>query len=129
MMETPVAVVSSSSTLAEFARIVAAQPAISYFLVEEQGAVQGIIAREAALKVLDQAGKSITVGKIATTDYVTVAESSTFFDVLARMRANQAAVALVGRGADTSVVDNIRGVITKTQIVGSMEEAVELFTD
>ena len=128
-METPVAVVPSSSTLQEFARIVSAQPTISYFLVEEQHNVRGLIAREAALKVLEQSGKSITVGEIAATDYVTVTENSTFFDILARMRADQASVALVGRRSDTNSVDNIQGLITKTQIVGSMEEAVELFTD
>jgi CIC family chloride channel protein len=128
MMETSVGVVSSSSTLQEFARTVVVQPTIAYFLVEEQGVVRGIIAREAALKVLEQPGKSITVGEIATTDYVTVTENSTFFNILTRMRAVQAVVAPVGRRSDTNSVDNVQGLITKSQIVGSMEEAVELFT-
>ena len=128
-METSVAVVSSSTTLQEFARTVVVQPTIAYFLVEAQGVVRGILAREAALKVLEQPGTSITVGEIATTDYVTVTENSTFFDILTRMRTDQATVALVGRRADTNSVDNVRGLITKSQIVGSMEEAVELFTD
>ncbi len=126
-MSPRVSVLSASTTIPDFARIVAADSGISYFLVEERGKIAGIVPNDAALKVLDSSGSQLQLQDIMQRSYVTVTEKATLHEVLERMHAEEAQVALVAAKSPPLSPGDILGLITKERILASAEEALDLF--
>jgi CIC family chloride channel protein len=129
VMETHFGVVPASSMLDEFAQMVSEQTTISWFLVEDLNGIAGVIAKDAALGALGPSAKTVRLGEIAHKDYITVAEDTTLFEVIARMRSSRASVALVRRDGGAISARDVEGLITKERIADAMVEAIELFSD
>jgi CIC family chloride channel protein len=129
IMDTHFGTVQASSTDEEFVRIALEQESVSIFLMEDEGRVVGVLAKDRALGCMAPVGKSTTLYELAGKDFVTVSEDSTLFYVLARMRSNRASVALITNGKEAFSHDDVKGVITRQQIGDAMMEGVELFAD
>jgi chloride channel protein, CIC family len=120
-------VLPASTRIPDFARIVSKDASISYFLLEEQGKIAGIVTRDAALKVLEDSGSKLELKDVMQGSYVTVTENAALSEVLERMRTAEAQVALVVSRVPPCLVSDVLGLITKERIVASVEEALDLF--
>jgi CIC family chloride channel protein len=129
VMDTGFATMESTSNLDDLARIAAEQPDISWFLVAEGEKVKGFVTKEAALSPLCQLREAVTLGAIADSGYVTVAEETALFDVMDLMRLGKVAVAMIISNPDSMSPGNVKGLITKHQIGDTMAQAVELYSD
>jgi CIC family chloride channel protein len=129
LMDTHFRTVPATTVLHDFARLVSEQAANSYFLVEDRNTVIGFATKDVALGALNQTGEMVTLGEVASRDYITLAQDATLFDVIAGMRANHVSVALVTRDGEATTADDVLGLITKCQIGDAMEQAIEIFSD
>jgi CIC family chloride channel protein len=88
----------------------------AYLIVDDAGQVTGVVARGNA-----------PPGDGVYRSFVTVPEDASLWDVLIRMRADDAQVALVtGPGGGASAAD-VRGVITRDDVLDALADALELF--
>jgi CIC family chloride channel protein len=108
-------VVAASSTLQDFAKLAGEQSCASLFVVGDQGRIAGYIRDDMRIQGLGEGGKTVTLGEIARTDFTTVGPDTTLLDILAKMAARHASVALVTEGPGL-VADTVRGVITGQEI-------------
>jgi CIC family chloride channel protein len=129
IMDTRIHTLQASSSLEEFVRIASEQGSVSLFLVEDQDRVMGVLAKDMAICGMGQTGQTANLYETASKDFVTVSEEATLFYVLAKMRSEQAAVALVTKGGDVVSPDDVKGVITRQQIGEAMVQGIELFAD
>jgi predicted transcriptional regulator len=129
VMDIHIGTVPATTVLQDFARLVSEQAANSYFLVENRNIIIGFATKDTALGALNQSGETITLGEVASQDYITLAQNATLFDVIAGMRANHVSVTLVTRDVEATTADNVLGLITKCQIGDTMEQAIEVFSD
>ncbi len=129
IMDTSIEVIRASSSPDEFVRIASERGPVSLFLMEEKERVIGVLARETAIGCMGQAIKTHTLQELADKKFVTVSEEATLFYVLARMRSNQASVALVTKVGDVVSPADVKGVITRQQIGDAMMQGIELFAD
>lgn len=120
-------VLSASTRIPDFARIVAADSSVSHFLVAEQGKIAGMVTRDAALKVLEDSGSQLQLQDVMQSSYVTVTGDTALFEVLERMQAGAAQVALVVTKSPPDSASDVVGLITKERIAASVEEALDLF--
>ncbi len=120
-------ILSASTRIPDFARIVSTDPSISYFLVEEQGKIAGIVAKDAALKALDDSGSQLQLKDVMQRSYVTVTVDTTLSEVMRLMKAGEAQVALVVSKFFPRSASDVLGLITKEHIMASAEEALDLF--
>ncbi len=118
--------IAASTRLGTYARAAAAQPG-AVFLLEDGQEIVGYVRSDQALGLLSGQEQTTPIGELVQTDFTTVSEQSTVFDVLSRMRTTGASVVVVTTGAAPTVIGNIRGVITRTQLADAMIEATELF--
>jgi CIC family chloride channel protein len=131
LMLTPVVTLPSSMTLVDFARNVAIRESASYFIVKDHKELCGVVSKQEALRSLRQSEKRKTLGEIASKSYTTVSEEATFLDILNRLYADQASVALVldGDALTDRDLEHIKGLISKEELAGLSGDMVELFTD
>ena len=127
VMDPNLRVLSATTRMRDFARIVSADPSISYFLLEERGKIAGFVTKDAALKVLEDSGSQLQLKNVMQRDYVTVTEDITLSEVLERMIANEAQVALVVSKSPPGSVSDVVGLITKERIAATVEDALDLF--
>lgn len=120
-------VLSASTRIPDFARVVSTDSSTSYFLVEERGKIAGIVTKEAALKVLEDSGSLLQLKDVMQRSYVTVTENAALLEVLERMQAREVQVALVVSKSPPRSASDVLGLITKDSIMASMEEALDLF--
>jgi CIC family chloride channel protein len=129
IMDTRIRTLQASSSLEEFVRIASEQGSVFLFLVEDQGRVMGVLAKDMVIGGMGQKGQTANLHERASKDFVTVSEEATLFYVLAKMRSEQAAVALVTKGGDLVSPDDVKGVITREQIGDAVMQGIELFAD
>ena len=131
LMLTPVVTLPSTMTLVDFARNVAIRESASFFLVKDHRKLCGVVSKQEALRSLRQSEKRKTLGEIASKKYTTVSEEATFLDILNRLYANQASVALVldADALSDNDLDHVKGLISKEELAGLSGDTVELFTD
>jgi chloride channel protein, CIC family len=127
IMEKGPRVLGASTPLADFARMTAGDPQASYSVVEEQGRVLGFIAKDAALRLLNDSGKTLVLKDLVEKNFVTVEESSTFQDILSRMRTERSQIALVVATLPPRSPADVLGLITREHIAASVERALDLF--
>ena len=106
----------ASRTLGDFAEIAQSESDVSYFIIEDKQQVVGVIPREAALGINTDHENGNHLGDIASKAYVYVREEAPFFDMLNRMRLNQATVALVSEQINPQSIAEVKGLISQNQI-------------
>ncbi len=120
-------VLSASTPISEFARLVTTDSSASWFLVEERGKIVGIVKRDEALKALDDSGRRLQLKDVVQRSYVTVTEDTTLSEVLELMTAGGAQVAMVVSKFFPHSPSDVLGLITKESILAAEEEALVLF--
>jgi CIC family chloride channel protein len=127
MMMTKFGILPVLGTLNDLTRSVSEQPTVTVFLVEDANKITGYLQEAAVLKAFNRKDKSTKLGDIAKKDYITVNQNVTLFDVITRIHANSASIALVTDSDTTPTIDKIKGLITKQEIADVMEKDAELF--
>ncbi|GKT09641.1 chloride channel protein [Desulforhabdus sp. TSK] len=120
-------VLSASIPLSDFARIVSTDSFASHFLVEDGGRIVGFVARDAALRVLEEAGSRLLLADVMERSFVTVMKNAPLHEILNRMRAGKTQLALVASQLPLYSTSDVLGLITKDQIVEAVEDAMDLF--
>jgi CIC family chloride channel protein len=129
MMERNVGSLPASTTVEEFARLVSDEGSPPYFLIVDDDRVIGVAEKGMAVGVLQHQLKSARIGEIAINNFTSVAESSSFFEVLSKLRSANLPFTLVVVPFDHVRVRDVKGVIASRQLVESMVEDIELFSD
>jgi hypothetical protein len=81
-----------------------------------------------ALPPSQQPEKPVTLADLADRRFVTVVEDTLLLDVMTRLRAAGASVAVVTNGTDKVLGAAVCGVITKQQIASAVIDGMELFS-
>ncbi|HEX4086703.1 MAG TPA: chloride channel protein [Chthoniobacteraceae bacterium] len=121
--------VDAGSTLREFASIATQHPRVSVFVVRREDRIAGFVQSQAALDAIAGDGGARPLGDVARQDYIVVAESAAFSDVISALRNRQATIAFVANEPSSGNVSGIKGVITKEQVANAMLDASEIFYD
>ena len=128
IMDTHFVAVPAAGSIEDFVRTASERPEVSCFLVEGPEGLVGFLTRDAALQPCGQPGKPVTLADLADRSFVTVGEDMPLFDVMTRLRATGASVALVTDGTDKVSGVGVRGLITKQQIANVVIDGMELFS-
>ncbi len=128
VMDTRFMNVPADDSVEDFACIATERPEVSCFLVEGPDGLVGFLTRDAVLRPSRQAEKPDTLADLAERRFVTVGADTPLLEVMKRLRATGAAVAVVTDGADKVFGNSVRGLITKQQIAGAVIDGMELFS-
>ncbi len=131
LMQPDFCIEPATAPIDRYARMLSEQPVPSCVLVTDPDGVRiaGFVPGVAALRALAGKEQGLTLGQLATRRFVVVQESDSLFDVIARMHALGATVALVTDGAPPLSADRVKGVITRERLADAMVDAADLFSD
>ena len=129
VMSSHILALDAATTLEAFAKVVLEHSTDTHFLVRDDDRIRGIVGREAAVRVLDSHQAAKTVGQIADSRFVVLAENATLADVLAEIDAHGASAALVASHPKAPVVSDILGIITDHELAGVMIGSINIFRD
>ena len=118
VMDTQFVAVPTGGTIDDFVRIASERPDVSCFLVEGLEGFVGFLTRDSALHPSEHDDKLVTLADLADRRFITVGEDMPLLEVMTRMRAAGASVALVADGSAALSGRSVRGLITKQQIAG-----------
>lgn len=129
LMSTSFAVVPPSSTFKELSSNASPTASTLYYLIEDAQGVAGVLSREMVRNAAAHGGQEMTLSEIADRNYITAPGDASLEEVMARMRAKGASVALVTRGRGAVSAPEVQGVITAARIVETLAETTEMYSD
>jgi CIC family chloride channel protein len=129
LMERRINIVEASCTIDTLSGIALEYRTVPFYLVRDKGAILGIVTSESALETLGEKGGGATLGEIADRNFIRVAEDTTFFEILVRMRREKTSLALVLRDVRRDSPEGVLGVITSSQILEAVEGSIDLFSE
>ncbi|HTU19052.1 MAG TPA: chloride channel protein [Gemmataceae bacterium] len=129
IMDTHFVGVPADGSIADFARIATGHPEVSCFLVEGSQGLVGFLTRDSALRPAGHPPEApLTLSDLAQRKFVTIGMDMPLLDVMSRLRAAGASVALVTDSIAKAPGEGIRGLITKQQIATAVIDGMELFS-
>jgi CIC family chloride channel protein len=130
LMDESFEVVAAPQTLAETRRLLSERTDVSWFLVTDADRPPGVMTREAILRELGLQKSEATLGELAERNYALVEEDAAQVEILRRMRRHATGVAVVvRRRSGVLSPQQVRGLITKSQIADTLGHASELLGD
>jgi CIC family chloride channel protein len=129
VMEKRLSTVNASAPIESLTQVSLQHRTVPFYLVQDKGRLLGIATSEAALETLGAEGDKATLGEIADRNFILVAEDTTLFEVLARMRKVNTSFALVVRRMRDITPEDVLGVITAGKIAEAIEGSIELFAE
>jgi CIC family chloride channel protein len=129
IMDTQFVGVPADGTLDDFVRIASERPEVSCFLVEGPEGFVGFLTRDSALRPPGHPRSRATLADLADRRFITVGENLPLLDVMTRLRAAGASVALVTKDKNQLLGQSVRGLVTKQQIANAVLEGMELFSE
>jgi CIC family chloride channel protein len=97
-------------------------------LTDDQGRVMGVLSRSWVSFHRDEIRRAEHVSELARRDFVIVAKTATWAEVLATLHATHASLAIVVSPL-AGGADDVLGIITKSRLVEALAEGLELFGD
>lgn len=98
-----------------------------FIVADDSGKIVGVITE--GLVSPKALTKGVTSGDGACKDYVTVTNDASLRDVMAKIKASNASAALVTSKDGKFAASDVRGVITRSDIVDVLADEMELFND
>lgn len=129
VMSEKVGAISGSNPIKQCAEVVGREPDISLYIISENDRIIGVITSEAILERLRRGDGRTPVRDHVRRDYVVVSEATTFRAVMERVKSVSASIVLVATRDDSQVAADIKGAITKDQIIGAVAGSLELYSD
>jgi len=118
-MDSRVAMVPASTPLQSLAQTLANPGQPRWFVIEDNGELAGVI-EAATLNDLIQRSAGLSLREMARRDYAVVGELTACFELLSQTRARQPDLFLVASQTNPLLARNIKGVISKQQIIEMM---------
>jgi CIC family chloride channel protein len=123
-----VAVLDESTTFAAFLSMSRSAGGLRHVVVTRHGHIAGVLRVNMDLRrAVGAADAEVTLGNLARGNFTVVREDAATFDVIARMKRRNAAMALVIPRAGYPQGNKILGVITKEQIADSVADSIGLY--
>ena len=124
-----VAILDGTTTFAAFLRTSESVGGLRHVVVTRHNHVAGVLRVDMDLRrAVGAALAEVTLGELARRNFTVVREDSVVFDVIARMRRKNAAMALVVPRARGLEAGRVLGVITKEQIADSVASSIGLYS-
>jgi len=99
-----------------------------HVVVTEHERLRGVVRVNTSLRHASaDASSSITMGDIASRDFIVVAEQDIMFEVIERMWREQAFMAVVARGSGVPRPADVVGVISKEHVADSVAESIAIY--
>jgi CIC family chloride channel protein len=128
IMDTRLESVPSSLTLNEFVKIAAERKSVEWFLVtEDSGNIYGTIRKDAVSGAIEQCSEKAIIREIAERSYVTVKEKVNLLTVMNVMRSGDAFIALITDVAGNPLPENVKGLVTKREILDAIQRSIDMF--
>jgi len=102
-------------------------PAITNFVVEEDGVVIGVLTRKMALSNLKHGRESDILRDVARTDYLFVSERTTILRLFHGIFSHEISFVVVLSDGMKASVEDVRGVISKERLAEFVTEAADQF--
>jgi CIC family chloride channel protein len=130
-MDANIKVVPSSRTLGEFINAIPEGSEGSYFLVEEDDHIEGVITKHDAHVALRFRGEGCPIGEVASREYVVVGHDASFVEAIDKLRRRQASYILIVGDITNPSADNenVKGIIGRELIGDAMIDAMHLFLE
>jgi CIC family chloride channel protein len=129
VMETRLATLPAETSVGGFFQEETKHKRASFFLLEREGRVTGVVDRETVCRGLDAFGKNVPLERIHGQGFVVVPPEAALYDVVAGMRDRRVSVALVASRAAPLAPHDIKGVISGRQISQAVAKGLEPFLD
>ncbi len=129
IMDTQFVSVPADGSRDDFVRLASEKPEVSCFLVCGPAGFIGFLTRDSALRPAGPADDHVTLADLADRRFITVGEDAPLVDVMTRLRAAGASVALVIDRAGPSSNVSVRGLVTRQQIASAVIDGLELFSE
>ncbi|MCA9630247.1 MAG: chloride channel protein [Myxococcales bacterium] len=100
-----------------------------YFVVVDGGVVERVLGRAWALGHRDVFERAASVTEVPSTPHIQIAPDATIFDLLSRLQATRASIAVVVAPSPPDQAPEILGVVTKEHLAEALAEGMELFED
>jgi chloride channel protein, CIC family len=124
VMETHLAPVPASTPLNQISGVFKRPGQIDYLLVEDHGQVIGVVKKDSVLDVFARNGPAAAIREIANENFEAVAENTTLFAIISRMRSKRVSIFLVTSGQVPVSVQDVKGVISKERIADALTETI-----
>ena len=98
-------------------------------LVENNDRLVGVVVNDASLQKLIRHGNSLSAGDLASTDYEIVAETTTLFEMISKMRSRPLRAFLVASKTPPDSPADIKGAISTQQITNSIAESIGIWRE
>jgi predicted transcriptional regulator len=121
-------VLPASTTIADYAQSLPMKPSMDNAVIEESGAILGILNKDLALKIKSEDRKG-SVREVVNKNYIRVRPDTKIFDIVEMLGAQKARVALVVDKLENNSAENLVGIIDTKRVVHSMEESLDLYAD
>jgi chloride channel protein, CIC family len=123
-----VAILDEATSFAAFLNMSENAGGLRHVVVTRHNRIAGVLRVNIDLRrAVGTAGTEVTLGELARRNFTVVREDAATFDVIARMRRKNAAMALVIPRAGYFEASKILGVITKEQIADSVASSIGLY--
>ena len=129
LMDTGFVIVAADHTIEDFMRTLSEWPEICYFLVKAPEQLIGFLTRDPALRPSGNLETSLTLADLADRKFLIVSGETPLHDVMIRLGAADADVALVTDGSGSLSSGNVVGLITKSQIASAVIKTLAVFSD
>ena len=127
VMDRQLVAVPADGSIDDFVRTAIEQPEVSCFLVDGSEGLVGFLTRDSALRPPEPVPSPIRLGDLADKRFITVTEETPLLEVMTRMRATGASIALVTERTGKLSWDGVRGLISRQQIAREVIDGMDLF--
>ncbi len=131
VMERDIQILPTKTTFEAFLSAEEATGQMRHVVVTEAGHIRGVLRVNLALRRgLAESERSVTLGELASPRFIVVHESTIAFEVIRRIWAKGALMAVVVRnGAASPRAGDVLGVVTKEHVADSVAESVATYRD
>jgi CIC family chloride channel protein len=128
VMDTEVLVLPAEASFDAFLRDSEHEGRMRHVVVVKRGRLYGVLRVNTGLRRgLEGADTGVTLGEVASRDFVVVGEDTVVFDVIQRMSRKHAVMTVVVRGKGVPRGEDVVGVITKEHVADSVASSVTIY--
>lgn len=128
IMDTKIGTVSSDTALKDYALMALDRKQTSWYVVEEEGKIVGVVSRMQALDAIGPQGGDAYVGEAAEKNFIVVSPEEMVLDINEDMKSKNARLALVSNKKGELAAEDVQGIVTVDRMKWAIGEAVEIIS-
>jgi CIC family chloride channel protein len=128
VMDPDIAVLDAAASFDDFLRQPEHDGRLRHVVVTQKGRLFGVIRVNTGLRRgLETTHTGVSLGDVASRNFVVVGEDAVVFDVIERMWRKGAVMTIVTKGRGVPHGDDVIGVITKEHVADSVASSVQIY--